>query len=118
MSISADTSDKNTHAQDDGRVTASAVSEPGPAATGPAPGPTYNGAMNVTIFLADIARELNFKVQGTQAEIEKAVNDALADGTALRLLGEDERVLVVNPARIGAVLVGEPEQRQVGFSLS
>ncbi|MDO4607242.1 MAG: DUF3107 domain-containing protein [Bowdeniella nasicola] len=74
--------------------------------------------MNVTIFLADIARELNFKVQGTQAEIEKAVDDALAGGSALRLVGEDERVLVVNPARIGAVLVGEQEQRQVGFSLS
>ena len=71
--------------------------------------------MEVKIGVRNVAREITLESAQSADEVAKAVDQALKDGTTLRLADDKGRVVVVPAAVLGYVEIGAPEGRKVGF---
>lgn len=70
--------------------------------------------MEIRIGVENSAREISFESNQSASDIEKIVSDALDSGIA-RFVDDRERVILVNPAKITFVEIGEESQRRIGF---
>jgi uncharacterized protein DUF3107 len=71
--------------------------------------------VEVKIGVRNVAREITLESAQSADEVAKAVDQALKDGTTLRLADDKGRVVVVPAAVLGYVEIGAPEGRKVGF---
>jgi hypothetical protein len=71
--------------------------------------------VEVKIGVRNVAREITLESAQTADEVVKAVDQALQDGTTLRLTDDKGRVVVVPAGVLGYVEIGAPEGRKVGF---
>jgi Protein of unknown function (DUF3107) len=71
--------------------------------------------VEVKIGVRNVAREITLESAQSADEVAKAVDQALKDGTTLRLSDEKGRVIVVPATVLGYVEIGAPEGRKVGF---
>lgn len=71
--------------------------------------------MEVKIGVRNVAREITLESEQSADEVAKAVDQALKDGTTLRLTDDKGRVVVVPANVLGYVEIGAPEGRKVGF---
>ncbi len=72
--------------------------------------------MEVTIGVQNVARELTVETDSDPAEVTKAVEAALADGSVLRLKDTRGRSVFIPGAAIGWIQVGDSEKGRVGFT--
>lgn len=73
--------------------------------------------MEIRIGIRDVAREVAIETDASTAEVEDAVNQALAAGTALTLDDTKGGRLIVPAASIGYVHAASSEKGQVGFGI-
>jgi hypothetical protein len=71
--------------------------------------------VEVKIGVRDVAREVVLESTDSPDAVATAVNEAIADGSMLRLTDDKGRVVMVPGALIGFVEIGAPESRKVGF---
>jgi hypothetical protein len=71
--------------------------------------------VEVKIGVRNVAREITLESAQSADEVAKAVDQALKDGTTLRLADDKGRVVVVPANVLGYVEIGAPEGRKVGF---
>lgn len=71
--------------------------------------------MDVKIGIADNGRELTVTVTEAPQEVEKLVAAALAGESALNLVDDKGRRVIVPSARIAYVEMGPADGRRVGF---
>jgi hypothetical protein len=71
--------------------------------------------VEVKIGVRNVAREITLESAQSADEVAKAVDQALQDGTTLRLADDKGRVVVVPANVLGYVEIGPPEGRKVGF---
>jgi hypothetical protein len=71
--------------------------------------------VEVKIGVRNVAREITLESEQSADEVAKAVDQALKDGTTLRLTDDKGRVVVVPANVLGYVEIGAPEGRKVGF---
>lgn len=74
--------------------------------------------MEVRVGLQMAPRELVVETAASADEIERALADALADGTLFVLNDNKGKILLVPSAKIAYVELGNAEQRKVGFGAS
>ncbi len=72
--------------------------------------------MEVTIGVQNVARELTVETDSPTAEVNAAVEKALADGSVLRLVDTRGRSVFVPAAVIGWIQVGDSDKGRVGFT--
>ncbi len=72
--------------------------------------------MEIKIGVQNAPREIALESTQNRAEVEKAVADAIKDGTTLTLSDDRGRLFVVPGAGIAYVELGEPVERRVGFA--
>jgi Protein of unknown function (DUF3107) len=73
--------------------------------------------VEVKIGVMDSPRELVFRSDQTQAEVEKLVSAALAKGTDVLSLTDDKgRKFLVPAAKIAYIEIGAADVRRVGFA--
>ncbi len=73
--------------------------------------------MEINIGVREVARELNLDIDITAEELNKAVKNALADGTPLELSDSIGRAVLIPANAIGYVEVASVQPRRVGFGL-
>jgi hypothetical protein len=73
--------------------------------------------VEVKIGVRNVAREITLESGQSADEVAKAVDQALKDGTSLRLSDDKGRVVVVPANVLGYVEIGAPEGRKVGFGV-
>ncbi|TXK19619.1 DUF3107 domain-containing protein [Homoserinibacter sp. GY 40078] len=72
--------------------------------------------MDIRIGIANTARELAFETSQTAADVEKAVEKALGEGTGFLKLNDDKgKVYLVPVQSLAYVEVGGDTARRVGF---
>lgn len=71
-------------------------------------------AVDVTIGIAEMGRQLTLVVEESQEQVEKRVSEALS-GTVLTLVDEKGRTVIVPTAKIAFVEIGAADSRKVGF---
>lgn len=72
--------------------------------------------MEVRIGIRDVAREVAFESAQTPAQVRAAVADALASGTVLLELEDDNgRMVLVPTSALGYVEIGAQDKGRVGF---
>jgi hypothetical protein len=72
--------------------------------------------VEVTIGVQNVARELTVETDSDPAEVTKAVEAALTDGSVLRLSDTRGRSVFIPGAAIGWIQVGDSEKGRVGFT--
>lgn len=73
--------------------------------------------MDIRIGIVNTARELIFQSSQTVADIEKAIQDALAsDSGTLRLEDDKGHIFVVASRNLAYVEIGQEKARKVGFA--
>lgn len=73
--------------------------------------------MDISIGIRNVARELSLDVDGTPESVTETVTAAISGGTALTLSDSKGRTIVVPQDALGYVIVGDGEERRVGFAL-
>ncbi|MDR1790884.1 MAG: DUF3107 domain-containing protein [Propionibacteriaceae bacterium] len=71
--------------------------------------------MEVKIGILNAAREVSVNYTGTLEELEKAVNEALASETVLKLNDDKGRQVFIPASAIAYVEADSQSSRQVGF---
>jgi hypothetical protein len=71
--------------------------------------------VEVKIGVRDVGREVLLESDRSPEEVTKAVEEALAKGSLLRLTDERGRTVVIPGPAIGYVEIGAVESRRVGF---
>lgn len=71
--------------------------------------------MEIKVGIQDIARELTVETESTAAQVEKDLQQALADGGLLSLSDEKGRRILVPVAKIAYLDLGQEKARPVGF---
>lgn len=71
--------------------------------------------MEIKVGIQDIARELTVETESTAAQVEKDLQQALADGGLLSLSDEKGRRILVPVAKIAYLDLGQEKSRPVGF---
>lgn len=74
--------------------------------------------MEVKVGIQMAPRELVVETAASAKEIERALADALADGTLFVLNDSKGKTLLIPSAKIAYVELGTAEQRRVGFGAS
>ena len=74
--------------------------------------------MEVKIGVQFAPRELSLESAQTQAEVEQAVNDAIAAGGTLNLVDDRGRRVLVPVDKLAYVEIAEVSPRAVGFTAS
>ena len=75
-------------------------------------------SVEVKIGVTDSPRELSFNSAQTPTEVEKEINDALAeDSGVLALTDEKGRRFLVQASKIAYVEIGAADVRRVGFGV-
>ncbi len=73
--------------------------------------------MDIAIGIKHIARELSLETDQPVEEISMAVDDALTNGTTLKLTDHKGRTIIVPADALGYVSMGPDEPRRVGFGI-
>lgn len=73
--------------------------------------------MDVSIGIRNVARELTLELDATPADVTETVTAAISAGEALTLSDARGRTIVVPADALGYVIVGDGEERRVGFAL-
>lgn len=73
--------------------------------------------MEVSIGIRNVARELTLEIEGEPAAVTDTVSAAISEGKPLTLSDAKGRTIVVPPDALGYVIVGDAEERRVGFAL-
>ncbi len=73
--------------------------------------------MDVSIGIRNVARELTLELDATPADVTETVTAAVSAGEALTLSDARGRTIVVPADALGYVIVGDGEERRVGFAL-
>ena len=71
--------------------------------------------MEVKIGIREVAREVVLESDQSPETVIAAVEEAVTNGTLLRLEDEKGRLVVVPGSSVGYVEIGAPETRRVGF---
>ncbi len=74
--------------------------------------------MEVRVGIQNITREIVIKTDASAAEIEHDLTTAVqtsADGSVLKLNGEDGNVVLIPVSALAYVELGQEHARQVGF---
>jgi hypothetical protein len=71
--------------------------------------------MEVKVGVVHVSRELVFESAQTPAEIQGAINEAIAHGGLLSLSDERGRVIAIPIDKLAYVDIGEATERRVGF---
>ncbi len=74
--------------------------------------------MEVKVGIQMAPRELVVETAASAEEIERALSDALADGTLFVLKDSKGKTLLVPSAKVAYVELGDDEQRKIGFGAS
>lgn len=73
--------------------------------------------MEINIGVRQVGRELNLDIDMSTEDLDKAVDEALASATPLRLQDSSGRSVTVPADSIGYVEVASTRTRRVGFGL-
>nr|NLD40470.1 DUF3107 domain-containing protein [Actinomycetales bacterium] len=73
--------------------------------------------MDISIGIRNVSRELSLEIDGEPSAVTEIVTAAISGGTALTLSDAKGRTVVVPPDALGYVIVGDAEERRVGFAL-
>ncbi|HZK05792.1 MAG TPA: DUF3107 domain-containing protein [Actinomycetaceae bacterium] len=73
--------------------------------------------MDVSIGIRNVARELSLEVEGDPATFAETVSEAMKSGGPLTIKDARGRTVVVPPDAVGYVLIGDGEERRVGFAI-
>ena len=80
------------------------------------PGIPYGQNVDIRIGITNTARELSFESSQTAAEVEKAVESAIAADAKLLTLSDDKGKLFIIPlASLAYIELGSDSTRRVGF---
>jgi Protein of unknown function (DUF3107) len=71
--------------------------------------------VEVKIGIREIGREVVLESEQTPDQVASAVDQAVSNGSLLRLTDDKGRLVVVPGSAIGYVEIGAPESRRVGF---
>ncbi len=71
--------------------------------------------VEVKIGVRNVAREITLESAQTAEEVAGLVDEAIKNGSTLKLVDEKGRVVVVPTGVLGYVEIGAPEGRRVGF---
>lgn len=72
-------------------------------------------AVEVTIGVQNVAREISIETDASAADVHKAVQAAISEGGVLELTDSKGRKVFVPGHALGWVLIGESERGKVGF---
>lgn len=72
--------------------------------------------MDIRIGIAHTPRELSFETNQTAAEVQKIVEDAMANGTKTITLSDNKgKIYLVPTTGLGYLEIGSDESRRIGF---
>jgi hypothetical protein len=71
--------------------------------------------VEVKIGVRNVAREITLESVQTAEEVAGLVDEAIKNGSTLKLADEKGRVIVVPTGVLGYIEIGAPEGRRVGF---
>ena len=74
--------------------------------------------MEVKVGIQMAPRELVVETEDSAEEIERALTDALTDGTVFALSDSKGKIVLVPAAKIAYVELGASEPRKIGFGAS
>ena len=74
--------------------------------------------MEVKVGIQMAPRELIVETAASAEEIERALSDALKDGTVFALSDSKGKIVLVPAAKIAYVELGVSESRKIGFGAS